>query len=870
MARFLALLLLLACPIFPQIYTDSQLLRAVNNSQARLSAAITAGTTTLTFPTSTTFVANSVVTIDNEIILLGTKATTTVITFTGCTRGYDSTTAAAHNSNSLAQSRIVAAHHNNMVDAVEAIGSNVAGILSGSSARANTYYQWIRAVSTSVTPAAALGQVAPVNFTTLPTGVLTGLHAYPMTVTAVGTGATYLGHISFRVTVTNAGGVAGAILNDDDVIILSGITGTGGCNTAILKDQSNTMGVWRVRNVAGFPFQFDLYGSTAVGSCNGVGTATRATHFIDVSGGTGQSEAAPIVGGSGITPLVYFANSHSGVTTYSSATSGVQEGYYAGAAILNIPVGTYTQDAETTIGYDQLQGAASGLNIVGQLAQSSIFIRGARFIGANADSGVSNVGGIMFRVEHNARFVFSQASIYNYGNGATPYNLGTQSAAISFQALFSNDFCQVKDSYFINEYVGTLIKGANQISILDNVYYAQPGYEQNSLHGYAFIWLPNSPYSSNAKIVISGNTLNATDLNDPSVQFMQNYGIRIEQSDGVLISGNEIAAKHGLGMVATGTNNLNYVTVQGNTFDQSQDSAIFIVANVAGVTAFGNIDISGNLIQTSRTTGNALIFITGPYISSPGIKIHHNIMTSSYAELVDIYDAKNLFFDDNRLARVNFSLSAGVDAITINTTATNSSFSRNNITCSNDEGGYAGTAGIHLNTGTSASRLTINGNQIRNCGSGIWQEFACTGCVIANNTLTDHSTYGLRSDADLPNGSISGNTFYNNTTASMGLLGTYTTLTLGPNSYQESANTTIASAATITLPTTGTPGCILISGVTNIATINTGWSNRQVCFKMAGILTFTGGNIGQAFGPTTANQVVYAYYDAAAVKWWLK
>lgn len=90
-----------------------------------------------------------------------------------------------------------------------------------------------------------------------------------------------------------------------------------------------------------------------------------------------------------------------------------------------------------------------------------------------------------------------------------------------------------------------------------------------------------------------------------------------------------------------------------------------------------------------------------------------------------------------------------------------------------------------------------------------------------------------------------------------------------------SATVVIASAATIALPAIDNDAVCEITGTTGITRILGGYAGRQVRLHMAGAVTFsTGGvnpgNIGAAFGPTTADQIVLAYFHAGVGRWYLK
>lgn len=100
------------------IASDADLIVAGNRLSTTLLGTITAGATTIVV-TSGVFPAYSVVTIENERILLG--ATAVSGTYTGCTRGYDSSTAASHANGVSVSANYVAAHHNVLRTEIQAV-----------------------------------------------------------------------------------------------------------------------------------------------------------------------------------------------------------------------------------------------------------------------------------------------------------------------------------------------------------------------------------------------------------------------------------------------------------------------------------------------------------------------------------------------------------------------------------------------------------------------------------------------------------------------------------------------------------------------------------------------------------------------------
>ena len=101
------------------VATDADLYLAVNNLSTVLTDnPLTAGATTVNVSDASSFPTTGILTIDLEAIhYTGTTATS----FTGCTRGFDGTTAASHAVNSTVFHDIPAAHHNVIKDEIIAI-----------------------------------------------------------------------------------------------------------------------------------------------------------------------------------------------------------------------------------------------------------------------------------------------------------------------------------------------------------------------------------------------------------------------------------------------------------------------------------------------------------------------------------------------------------------------------------------------------------------------------------------------------------------------------------------------------------------------------------------------------------------------------
>lgn len=104
------------------VATAADLLTAGNRDSSTLNGAISAGVTTLVV-ISGVFENYSVVTIDNERVKLG--AQTISGTYTGCTRGFDNSTAASHATGAAVNANVVAAYHNTLASEIIAVETSL-------------------------------------------------------------------------------------------------------------------------------------------------------------------------------------------------------------------------------------------------------------------------------------------------------------------------------------------------------------------------------------------------------------------------------------------------------------------------------------------------------------------------------------------------------------------------------------------------------------------------------------------------------------------------------------------------------------------------------------------------------------------------
>lgn len=102
--------------------TATTLYTAVNNVSTNLNGAINNAVTTITVLDTSLFPSSGIVTIDAEAIAYTGKSLTQ---FTGCTRGFDGTTAVSHTDTTQVNHNVVAAHHNILKDAIIAVETDL-------------------------------------------------------------------------------------------------------------------------------------------------------------------------------------------------------------------------------------------------------------------------------------------------------------------------------------------------------------------------------------------------------------------------------------------------------------------------------------------------------------------------------------------------------------------------------------------------------------------------------------------------------------------------------------------------------------------------------------------------------------------------
>ena len=98
--------------------TVTELIEAANNASTTLTSSINSGVTTIPVTSTSSFSSSGIINIGNELIAYTGKTATT---FTGCTRGFESTTESPQNDGAIVEQLITARSHNVLAAAIIAI-----------------------------------------------------------------------------------------------------------------------------------------------------------------------------------------------------------------------------------------------------------------------------------------------------------------------------------------------------------------------------------------------------------------------------------------------------------------------------------------------------------------------------------------------------------------------------------------------------------------------------------------------------------------------------------------------------------------------------------------------------------------------------
>jgi hypothetical protein len=277
----LAALSLCGQTVYPgALDSAATLLQASNRAQTTLSSGINSSTLTIPVASGTLFVANSLVTIEDEIIKICSVGGSTLTACSGG-RGFDGTVAASHTSGKTVRGNITAKHHNVLVDALVAVqtalGADLSNVATPTTLISSRYD------FTAQTPGGSLVVGAnTINLSPVPLGVN-------------GTDANHYLYISSGV------GTAEACL------IIGGTAVSGAASGTVILQCANThSGAWTVRSAtAGIQEAIN-----SLPSSGGVVVLPTGTHTLQ-KGFTVANRGSVTVQGQGI-----------GATTLSMAGSG--------------------------------------------------------------------------------------------------------------------------------------------------------------------------------------------------------------------------------------------------------------------------------------------------------------------------------------------------------------------------------------------------------------------------------------------------------------------------------------------------------------------------------------------------------------------
>lgn len=411
MKKALVSFALLTLPAFSQtavypgrVATDADLKVQVNGKQTKLSASLTSGSTSATVASCTGIVANTLATIDREIIPVTTCSGNTM---TFASRGFDGTTAAAHSSGAIVSLFVDAWHHNALrveVEAIEQTMSAGGSISSGS---------------------LTLSGNANIGGNLFVAGNITA----PLTITGATTGSAIL---TLTQTFTGASAASGLVVSINSSIspaIIVSQTGTGGGMQA-------TVGAGNA--FSGISVNGDSFSGTASGTGRGVvGRNTSGSGGYGVLGSASGSGARGVRGE--ITSGTYAVEGIA--TSAGGGVSGQAAGTGTGASGTS-PTGIGVYGSTGTGGIAGGWFDAGGSGIALHVSDRSEFLNNADFKStADFVGDVSHTGAVT--IVCPACGVAMSASgvgtaILGFTTSSTAYPLNITGASTTKMALFTN------------------------------------------------------------------------------------------------------------------------------------------------------------------------------------------------------------------------------------------------------------------------------------------------------------------------------------------------------------------------------------------------------------------------------------------------
>lgn len=687
-----------------------------------------------------------------------------------------------------------------------------------------TDYNFTRQASQSISTAG----VYTFDLVTLPAGV----SAYIFAPTYNVTGAVNNGSGLIRITTGTP-----HTFDTGMVVVISGVGGVAGAN-----------GTFKVTRVS--YTQFDLQGTSFSGAYTAGGTVQERPQYLYLSGGGGTNEACAVVSVSGAIVSLYVASPKSGNYTITSATAGLQEALYSDKLNLQLPASNVNIYATFTIdGNFHPAAAVRGNNQLG-----SILVRGANFTRGDVIRMVNNSGPLLqgFGVYNlNVVTILSGAAIGGYN-----------------QITYSTRITNIRT---INERVGIRINGSNRY-FCDNIWIVQ---DQNYANGncIAGIEIGDGPWHTNADIYFSNFGIQGLPPQQIGVgQFDMEYGIVIRKADGVYFTNGNTSARAGMWIERTNlVDTMNYILVSNVSIDNCNIFSLGLLSgNTPGSGVFQNIRFSNCAIQRNDKDAQPQIILSGNQFNEGGVQFNNCYISSSGWIQVYIVDANYVAFSDTMFRNANYLNKADGFAVVVQGTLCKSlSF----VGCDWDYvpafGDYSYGA---LGFKSAMTDFVFVGNRILRGASGLtfFPSYTHTNLNITGNIFKNASVYGIYFAGTTTNGVvITGNLFHNNAAQSIAITAS-TVLTraqIDNNSLQETTPDTVASAATITLPYSNFLPLVIISGNTNISTINNAWAWKKVVLRFTGNVSLqTTGNI-QHGDNVTAGESRTLQYDPSISKW---
>ena len=351
--------------------TADDLVRATNNATTQLSGSISSSITSIAVNSTALFPVSGIIRIDQEIIsYTGTSGGNT---FTGCTRGFEGTTAASHSNNSGVFLDITAASNNVKNDAIIAIETKIGTgastptantVMRGTGTGTSAYGQIVNA-DVSATAAIAHSKLANMTAGT----VMIGNASNVPTATA----------ITGDVTVSNSGvtAIASGVIVDADINATAGIAPTklnvgSGVSTFLTTPSSANLAA-AVTDETGTGAL--VFGTSPSLTTPNIGVAT-GTSFNSITGLSSTTPAANSGAGSVGTGTSVARADHVHPTTGLGLTSGGLDQFAASTT--------------NTVGVGQIELGHASDTTLSRASAGSVNIEGVPIVTTTATQTLTN------------------------------------------------------------------------------------------------------------------------------------------------------------------------------------------------------------------------------------------------------------------------------------------------------------------------------------------------------------------------------------------------------------------------------------------------------------------------------------------------